>query len=350
MITKYIAELLFDYDCVIVPEFGAFISKETSASLDYVNNLLTPPSKEVVFNGQLFSDDGLLVGYVAEKQDISMTEAAKMVHEFSMRSLAVVEASGVLRLDDLGVLSRLDDSDYVFQLDENMNLLGDAFGLATLKAQPIYRRETYKHIAEQIATERKAKNTVITVHEEKKEIKPHQVNRHNYKWFRAAACSMMIAMALVFLGWGADKNDSKFASWNPLFYSSPNEFVVKCLGEKMEAVTSANVELFSPLEMNLPLFKTEVTYLQPRDREALKPVDDSFYYIIGASMKNEAAARKCVQQFQSLGFETAVALPMNDKGNVRVAYEFVKGKDMALKRLEIIKKEYNEAAWLLRKK
>ena len=341
MIIKAISELLFDHECVIIPEFGAFISKETPATLDYVNHVLTPPSKEVAFNGQLLTDDGLLIGYLAKKQGVSMTEAAKMVHDFSMRSLAVIEASGVMRLDGLGVLSRVTDRDYVFQLDENMNLLGDAFGLTTFKAQPIYRRETYKQIAEQIATE------------QKKVEQPHHVNRYNYKWFRAAAYSMMIAMVLVLLGWGADKSDSKFASWNPLFYSSPNEFVVKHLSAKTDA---ANIEFFAPLELNLPLFKTEVNYLQPRDFELVKPVvkvapvDPNSYYIIGASIKSEAAAQKCVKNFKKLGFEDAGALPMNDQGNVRVAYELVNGKDAALKRLEIIKKEYNEAAWLLRKK
>ncbi len=345
MIIKYIIELLLEHECVIVPEFGAFISKESPATLDYVNHILTPPSKEVAFNGQLLTDDGLLVGYVADKQGITMTEAAKMVHDFSMRSLAVIEASGTMRLDNFGVLSRVNSRDYVFQLDENMNLLGDSYGLTTLKAQPIYRRETYKQIAEQIATEQKKKNTLMTVHEEEETVKPHRVNRYNYKWFRAAAYSMLIAMTLVLLGWGADKSDSKLASWNPLFYSSPNEFVAKHLSGKMDADGAANTEMFAPMALNLPLFKKEVNYIQPRAVEVVKS-----YYVIGASVKNDAAAQKCVEKFRKLGFEDAVALPMNDKGNVRVAYELVTGKDTALKRLEIIKKDYNEAAWLLRKK
>ena len=143
MIIKSITELLLDHDCVIVPEFGAFISKETPATLDYVTHRLTPPSKEVRFNGQLITDDELLIGYVAKQQGINMTEAAKQVHDFAMQSLAVVEASGVLRFDGMGVLSRVTDRDYVFQLDEELNLFGDAFGLTPLKLQPIYRRETY---------------------------------------------------------------------------------------------------------------------------------------------------------------------------------------------------------------
>ena len=104
MIIKYITELLYDHECVIVPGFGAFITKEAPATLDYVNNMLLPPSKELAFNGQLVTDDGLLIGYVAKRQGVTTTEAAKMVHDFAMRNLAVLEASGALRLDGMGNL------------------------------------------------------------------------------------------------------------------------------------------------------------------------------------------------------------------------------------------------------
>ena len=349
MITKYISELLYDHDCVIVPEFGAFISKETPATLDYVNHRLTPPSKELAFNGQLLADDGLLVDYVAKRQKITRNEASKMVHDFAMTSLAVVEASGTLRLDGMGILSRITSRDYVFQLDENLNLFGDAFGLTTFAVQPIYRRETYQSLAEKIEKEQKSKNTIMTLHEE--ENTPHRVNRHNYKWFRAAAYSMVIATVLVLLGWGANMSDSNLASWNPLFYSSPNEFIAKHLNGSFEAYEIPDVEILKPVEVAVPICgKVEVNQIQPLDSELLKPVDDRFYYIIGASLNNEKDAQRYVGRFQKQGFEAATALPKNSKGNVRVAYELVMGKNAAVKRLEIIKKEYNEAAWLLRKK
>lgn len=349
MIIKYISELLLDHECVIVPELGAFITKDTPAVLDYVNQRLTPPSKEVAFNGQLVTDDGLLIGYVAERQGISTTAAAKMVHDFAMRNLAVIEASNVVRLDGLGVLSRVTERDYVIQLDENIKLSGDAFGLTTIKAQPVYRRETYQQIAIKIAAEQKAKNMEMTVLEEAMEM-PHYVNNHNYKWFRAAAYSMMIAFVLLLIGWGANKSDSKFASWNPFFYASPNEFIASHFNNKMEAREFEKVERLPYLTVELPIFKKEIKYLQPIDNELLKPVDQKRYYIIGASFKNEKEAHRCAANFQKQGFSNAMVLPKNDMGNMRVTYDLVMGESNARKQLEIIKKEYNEAAWLLRKK
>ena len=348
MIIKYITELLLDHECVIIPEFGAFISKDVPATLDYVNHRLTPPTKEVAFNGQLVTDDGVLIGYVAQRRGITTTESAAMVHDFAMRCLAVIEASSVLRLDGMGVLSRITSRDYIFQLDDDINLLGDAYGLPTFKVTPVYRKETYQHIAEQIAAEQKEKNTLMTVHEERQEPAPHHITRHNYKWFRAAAYSMMVATFLVLLGWGAGKSDSRFATWNPFFYASPNEFIAKHLGSSIEKMPT--VELLPMIECSYIEFENNLNHIQLLDPEFLKPVDDRVYYIIGSSLKTQSDANRCVSTFKKKGFENAEALPMNDKGNIRVAYERVMGYDVAIKRLEIIKKEYNEAAWLLRKK
>lgn len=334
MIISCIKELLYDHECVIIPGFGAFISKETPATLDYVNHRLTPPSKELAFNGQLIADDGLLIGYLAKRMGITGKEAAKMIHEFAMSSMAVLEASGVLRLDGMGVLSRVTERDYHFKLDGDMNLLGDAFGLSTFTAQPIYRRETYQQIAKKINTEQK----------------PHQVTRHNYKWFRAAAYSMVVAMFLVLIGWGADKSGYDIASWNPFFYSSPNEFIAKHLSSNIEPRVFASVDRMPAKEASMLDLSGVLNYIQPVDVELLRPVDVRVYYIVGSSLKNQNDANRCVNSFKKKGFENAEALPVNSKGNIRVAYESVMGYDAALKRLEIIKKEYNEAAWLLRKK
>lgn len=354
MIVKSISELLYDHECLIIPEFGAFISKEHPAMLDYINHRLTPPSKELVFNGQLTADDGAFVGYLAKRQGVTINEAARITHDFAMRSLAILDEKLPLHLEGVGTLVKINSKDFSLTLDENLNFLGDAFGLTSFSLQPIYRTETYNVIAERITAEQKAKNTMMTVHEEKREPQPHRMTRHNYKWFRAAAYSMMIAMVLVLLGWGADMSDSKIASWNPLFYSSPNEFLAKRLDLKVESrVKFAKVDLIPLAKWTLPAFD-EINHLESLDNELLKPVnykpvDNRAYYIIGASLRNEADAQNCVLMFQQQGFEGAMALPKNEAGNVRVAYELVVGRDEALKRLEIIKKENNEDAWMLRK-
>ena len=50
-ISKHIIELLYNHDCVIVPGFGAFLTKSIRASHD--NDVFSPPRKSITFNGML---------------------------------------------------------------------------------------------------------------------------------------------------------------------------------------------------------------------------------------------------------------------------------------------------------
>ena len=57
-ISKYISELLFLHDCVIIPEFGGFVGNNKSAVLNEITRTISPPSKEILFNLNLQTNDG----------------------------------------------------------------------------------------------------------------------------------------------------------------------------------------------------------------------------------------------------------------------------------------------------
>ena len=71
------------------------------------------------------------------------------------------------------------------------------------------------------------------------------------------------------------------------------------------------------------------------------------YYIIGGSFQTDESAGRCIETLRRQGFENASSLEKNDNGNIRVYYESFAEKTEAVTRLETIKKEYNESAWLL---
>ena len=52
-ITKYIKELLFLHDCVILPGFGGFVANYKSAKIDEIRNVFFPPSKDIGFNREI---------------------------------------------------------------------------------------------------------------------------------------------------------------------------------------------------------------------------------------------------------------------------------------------------------
>ena len=81
-ITDFIRELLFDHDCVIIPDFGGFIGNYTPARIDKSNNTFFPPVKQISFNRNLNHNDGLLVGRISESAKMNYADARNLVEEF----------------------------------------------------------------------------------------------------------------------------------------------------------------------------------------------------------------------------------------------------------------------------
>ena len=52
-LATYIKDLLYRYDCVIVPDFGGFVTKRISAKISENTHQFFPPSKQLSFNRNL---------------------------------------------------------------------------------------------------------------------------------------------------------------------------------------------------------------------------------------------------------------------------------------------------------
>ena len=74
-VENYISELLFLHDCVIMPEFGGFVGNQKSAQLNKSTGALIPPSKQILFNPNLKTNDGLLIAHIANQEGITQNMA-----------------------------------------------------------------------------------------------------------------------------------------------------------------------------------------------------------------------------------------------------------------------------------
>ena len=96
----------------------------------------------------------------------------------------------------------------------------------------------------------------------------------------------------------------------------------------------------------LPNEEVEVTKI-PEILNSSVPQFLNSYYIVGGSFQTEESAEKCVNSLRKQGFENASTLDKNDKGYIRVYYESFADKAEAVVRLNEIKSQCNESAWLL---
>lgn len=367
MIIKYLKELLYDNECVIIGDFGAFITQRHSAVIDYTNNRFTPPYKEIIFNNKLVSDDGLLIDFICKKESVTTAEAAEKIRRFVNQTMAALEVSSHVELESFGKISIDFKGDYIFTLEENLNLLPDSFGMEVFDCNAIYRAETYHEIKEKIAVEQKLKNTDYTVTLESVEENKNEVETvKRPSLFKSLAYTTLAFLLIFMINWTTDRADSNLASWNPFLYSSPNEFFINLLNnqkaentvaEEAESVVSENPEAIVEEIENNPVAEAEmmteeVVTIVPEVVEAEMPEIQlpeilTPYYIVGGSFQTEASAAKCLDRIKKLGFDKADVLEKNNKGNIRVYYESFAEKQEALVRLDAIRKEYDKSAWLL---
>ena len=378
MITNYLKELLNDNECVIIPEFGAFISKRHSATIDYASHRFLPPYKEIVFNNKLTNNDEILVDFISKKENISQEDSLNKIKNFVNQAAAILDVNKEYVLEGLGKIRKF-GNDFVFEVSHSENLLGDSFGLTEFNYQPVFRTETYQIIKEKIVVEQKEKNTDYTIAIESVEETPN-APRRKPTFFRTLAYTTLAFFLLFVLNWTTDKSDSNLASWNPFLYSSPNEFLIKIQNLRNSSVDNGQQTTDNSLCTQLGDFSLEtveevvaevIAEVQPevapevvseiksevapetQSEIASETLNSSAtqqlksYYIVGGSFQTEASAEKCLNGIKKQGFENASTLDKNDKGYIRVYYESFADKAEAIVRLNEIKSQYNESAWLL---
>ena len=77
-----ISDLLYEYNCVIIPDFGGIVANKKGAELLKFSEKINPPRKRLAFNRSLTSNDGLLIDYVSRRKKLSYDKAEEEVKEF----------------------------------------------------------------------------------------------------------------------------------------------------------------------------------------------------------------------------------------------------------------------------
>jgi cell division protein FtsN len=121
-------QLLRLNDCVIIPNFGGFVTNYFEAKIDLPTQEFYPPAKRVAFNQSLNNNDGLLINFISSSKGIDWNLAELEVKSFVEEINNTLKNSGELKFYNLGIFT-LKNNILVFKPDMNLNLLEDSFGL-----------------------------------------------------------------------------------------------------------------------------------------------------------------------------------------------------------------------------
>jgi hypothetical protein len=153
-IEVYISELLYSYDCVIVPGFGGFVSNYTPAKIHPVLHTFLPPSKDILFNRNLKHNDGLLANHICLKNNTDFKHALEVIEEFVAETNAVLEKSRKITLPQIGTFYIDLNNVLQFRPDGEINYLISSFGFSEFVSPAIKRDDIQKRIEKKFADSR----------------------------------------------------------------------------------------------------------------------------------------------------------------------------------------------------
>jgi nucleoid DNA-binding protein len=142
-IDHYISQLLYRYQCVTVPGFGAFLTEIRSAQLHEGTHTFYPPKKVVSFNSYLKNNDGLLANHIAQAEKMSYEIAVSVIQNEVNSWKNILKQNGSIALKNIGELNLNTENNLVFVSTDQVNYLKSSFGLSTF-ASPNIKREDFK--------------------------------------------------------------------------------------------------------------------------------------------------------------------------------------------------------------
>lgn len=256
-INQYIKELLLLNDCVIIPEFGGFVSNYKPAIIE--GNQFFPPCKEIAFNNKLISNDGLLINFIADQEGLSYFSAKQKLEDFVEETLLSLEQNRNVYFDGVGYLHYDSRENLQFEPQLKQNLLVESYGLQNFSYEKLYQRQIpkpafkvdYKEPIPVIFKKRKVQKLIIAI-------------------------PLLMAMALIPM-----KNNKEYLSKSDL--------------GMWEALTQS-----APIASIPSVEKNEVEYTANATSEN---VIQNKYFIIGGSFKSDENAIKYIQQVKEQGFD-----------------------------------------------
>lgn len=303
----YISDLLYRYECVILPGFGAFLTQYQPARIHESTDAFYPPCKLLSFNRQLQSNDGLLANHIAKAKGIDYSEAVTEIRRYTRFLEHELEAGKAISLDAVGALTLDSNEKIVFEPSSHNNYLTESFGLAHF-VHPAISREVVK--------------------EEVKTLEPEPLlftpNKPRPVYVRYAAVGM-IAIALASFG-GLKIYESGVKQHNFVQIETAKDRVQNSIQEATFVISNP----LPSLEVNIPKYQGR-------------------YHIIAGAFRQEANAHKKVGQLQDAGFQARL-LGKNRYGLHQVSYQSHEDRLEALKALRTIKATNNKDAWLLVKR
>jgi nucleoid DNA-binding protein len=284
----YIAYLLTKHECVIIPDFGAFVVFSLFASKKKIEGVLCSPVQSLGFNPEIKHNDGLLTHFLSERENISYKEADQSVKQYVNHLNEQLNISKTITIKWIGRLSISIDNKIIFTPDTYLSCNAVNFGFNNFYIPQLKELEPVN----EISTKERKDAEIITI----------SVNRR----ILARTASIAVAAFALFLIPTPLNNDSGQYVTNASFFS-----VYRITEVEKETVT----EEISQKDV---LIASGNTGIKVTERANDNHIDKHHYYIIIASLPTKEQAKQALVDFNQAGFPNVAIISKGERHRVYI--------------------------------
>ena len=319
-INEILKELLQLHDCVIFPNLGGFVAQYSPAKLELNKTVISPPSKQILFNKNLINNDGLLVNAVAKNKNITYQESLEFLGSLVLEINQNLDNQNQFEFDGIGVLFRVQGVLNFKQ--KSSNLLTFSYGLRPINI-------------EEFKSENKI-NKVVN-------LDPSRIsNSHIKNW--AVAASVII---FVFYSAWIPFKTQLFKKNGDFNYSDLNPFTFQ--KQKSDKQELSPLSVISPKKIIIKpnnKVNTTVNSIIIKSPENISTVKNSkLYEVVIGSFGNELNANSLISKLNLKGIN---ARKLNVENKLfRVSAGKFSNKKNANRLQKAINKSHKISSWIL---
>ncbi|MGH2665324.1 SPOR domain-containing protein [Flavobacterium sp.] len=307
-VAQYISQLLYRYQCVTVPGFGAFLTETVTTNIQESNHTFYAPKKEISFNSYLKNNDGLLANHIAIAEKMSYDSVVNAIENEIVSWKTLLQNKENLVLKNIGEFRLNSENNLVFSPSNHLNYLTDSFGFGSF-VSPAVKREEFKKQVE--------------ILEEKIPIQFTPERRISAKSFLKYAA--VLVMSVGGAGFGYATYISQQEQSETILVQSE---VQKEVENKIQEATFFIDNPINPVVMNV------------KENSTLP------FHIVAGAFRNESNAKQIFDKLNEQGFKARL-LAKNKHGLYPVLYGSFATYTEAQYKMTQIQQTVNQDAWLL---
>jgi hypothetical protein len=311
-IEPYIAQLLYRYQCVTVPGFGAFLTEIQSAQLIESSHSFFPPKKMISFNAHIKNNDGLLANHIAQAEKTSYEYAISAIQFEVFNWKKALQENGLFSIKNVGNFSLNADKNLIFTPYDQTNYLTNSFGLSAF-VSPVVKREIFEQKIEALEQNIEENEVIEFIPE------------------RRRTSAYLKYAAIFVLGLGLTG-----AIGYPVYQQQiANETIIVKQSVQKQVQNKIQEATFF-IENPVPAVAVTLTVKEKK----------MSYHIMAGAFRDEKNAQKKLEELSSQGYK-ARRIPQNKYGLFPVLYGSYTTFAEAEKASQEIQKTENPDAWVL---